>query len=93
MVYSFDRPVGATGDVTELEYCSALHQTDAIGGIRKDFSIQGTDSLWCVTFVLYSRMYLASAAQFFLSSNQSQQMLILACFLPRDMASSCHPKR
>jgi hypothetical protein len=44
---AFDRPIGAIADVTELEYCSALHQTDVPGGIRKDGSIQG-ESKWNV---------------------------------------------
>jgi hypothetical protein len=41
MTFTFDRPVGAAADVTELDYISALHQTDVINGIRKDGSIEG----------------------------------------------------
>ena len=41
MSFAFDRPIGASADITELEYVSALHQTDVPGGIRKDGSIQG----------------------------------------------------
>jgi hypothetical protein len=41
MTKTFDRPVGAAADVTELDYVSALHQTDIMNGIRKDGSIQG----------------------------------------------------
>jgi hypothetical protein len=40
MSFSFKRPVGAIADTTELEYVSALHQTN-VEGIRKDGSIQG----------------------------------------------------
>ena len=42
---SFDRPIGAPADVAELDYISALHQTDVQGGIRKDGSIQGEDPI------------------------------------------------
>jgi len=38
----FDRPIGAAADVSELEYLSALHQTD-MKGIRPDASIQAID--------------------------------------------------
>ena len=41
MSFSFQRPVGSIADVAELEYVSALHQTDVQGGIRQDGSIQG----------------------------------------------------
>lgn len=41
MSFAFDRPIGAPGDIAELEYIAALHQTDVPGGIRKDGSIQG----------------------------------------------------
>ena len=41
MSFSFRRPKGAIADVVELEYVSALHQTDVEGGIRKDWSIHG----------------------------------------------------
>lgn len=36
----FDMLVGAAGDVKELEYISALHQTD-LDRVRKDASIRG----------------------------------------------------
>ena len=39
MTIGFLRPVGAAGDVKELEYISALHQTDP--EIRTDGSIKG----------------------------------------------------
>jgi hypothetical protein len=39
-VYSFEQLVGAAGDVKELEYISALHQTDPTE-VRKDGSIKG----------------------------------------------------
>lgn len=41
MSFAFDRPIGAPADVTELDYVSALMQTDVEGGIRKDGSIEG----------------------------------------------------
>lgn len=41
MSFSFQRPVGSIADIAELEYVSALHQTDVQGGIRQDGSIQG----------------------------------------------------
>jgi hypothetical protein len=41
MSFSFRRPKGAIANVVELEYVSALHQTDVEGGIRKDWSIHG----------------------------------------------------
>jgi hypothetical protein len=44
MSFEFERPIGAPADVTELDYVSALHQTDVQGGVRKDGSIQGTYS-------------------------------------------------
>jgi hypothetical protein len=37
----FDRPIGASADVKELEYIAALHQTDA--NLRKDGSIKAVD--------------------------------------------------
>ena len=40
MAIYFDRPSGAASDVKELEYISALHQSD-LSGIRKDGSIKG----------------------------------------------------
>jgi hypothetical protein len=39
MTIGFLRPVGASGDVKEVEYISALHQTSP--GIREDASITG----------------------------------------------------
>jgi hypothetical protein len=46
----FDRPVGALADVKELEYISALHQTDA-SGVREDGSIKGNkDALFFLAF-------------------------------------------
>lgn len=36
----FDQLIGAPGDVMELEYISALHQTD-VNEVRKDGSIRG----------------------------------------------------
>lgn len=41
MTIGFFRPTGAAADVKELEYVSALHQTDLRGGLRKDGSITG----------------------------------------------------
>lgn len=41
MTSTFDRPVGAVADVVELDYVSALHQTDVTNGVRKEGSIQG----------------------------------------------------
>jgi hypothetical protein len=41
MSFEFERPIGAPADVIELDYVSALHQTDVQGGIRRDSSIQG----------------------------------------------------
>lgn len=41
MSFAFDRPIGSHGDVTELDYIAALHQTDVPGGLRKDGSIKG----------------------------------------------------
>lgn len=41
MSFEFERPIGAPADLAELDYVSALHQTDVQGGIRKDGSIQG----------------------------------------------------
>jgi hypothetical protein len=41
MVATFDQLVGAAGDVKELEYISALHQTD-VEEVRMDASITGT---------------------------------------------------
>ena len=38
----FQRPTGAAADVSELEFVSALHQTD-MAGVRPDGSIQATD--------------------------------------------------
>lgn len=49
MTIFFDRPIGASADVKELEYISALHQTGA-DGIREDGSIKGEFCL--VRFVL-----------------------------------------
>jgi hypothetical protein len=40
MTLRFDRPVGTAGDVKELEYISALHQTD-LKCMRTDGSIRG----------------------------------------------------
>jgi hypothetical protein len=40
MTIVFDRNVGAAADVKELEYISALHQTDP-SGVRTDGSIKG----------------------------------------------------
>ena len=40
MLAKFERLVGAAGDVKELEYISALHQTDT-DEVRKDASIKG----------------------------------------------------
>lgn len=39
----FQRPTGASADVSELEFVSALHQTDMNGGVRPDASIQAID--------------------------------------------------
>lgn len=39
MTIDFLRPVGAAGDVKELEYVSAIHQTGP--DIRRDGSIRG----------------------------------------------------
>jgi hypothetical protein len=47
----FDRPVGALADVKELEYMSALHQTDA-SGVREDGSIKGEDALFFLDLLL-----------------------------------------
>jgi hypothetical protein len=44
MTILFDRPVGASADVKELEYISALHQTDP-AGVREDGSIMGKKKL------------------------------------------------
>ena len=38
----FQRPIGASADVMELEYIAALHQTD-MGELRKDGSIKAID--------------------------------------------------
>jgi hypothetical protein len=38
----FERPIGASADLKELEYISALHQTSP-NGVRKDASITATD--------------------------------------------------
>jgi hypothetical protein len=40
MAIGFLRPVGASSDVKELEYVSAIHQTD-LKGVRADGSIRG----------------------------------------------------
>jgi hypothetical protein len=40
MTILFDRRVGAAADVSELDYVSALHQTDP-SGVRTDGSIRG----------------------------------------------------
>jgi len=40
MVAQFEQLIGAAGDVRELEYISALHQTD-MSQVRKDASIKG----------------------------------------------------
>ena len=40
MGFGFERPIGSTGDVLELEYVSALLQTDPFH-LRKDGSIRG----------------------------------------------------
>lgn len=40
MPIRFERPVGAHLDLRELEYISALHQTDA--EVRTDASVTGT---------------------------------------------------
>lgn len=46
MTLRFDRPVGVSGDVKELEYISALHQTD-LSCMRTDGSIRGAlYSMW-----------------------------------------------
>lgn len=37
----FEQLVGAAGDVAELEYIAALHQTG--DEVRRDASLQGTD--------------------------------------------------
>lgn len=37
--YSSERPIGASADASELEYISALHQTDK--ELREDGSISG----------------------------------------------------
>ena len=42
MLAAFEKLVGAAGDVRELEYISALHQTDPTE-VRKDASIKGTN--------------------------------------------------
>jgi len=55
MSFAFERPIGAPADVAELEYIAALHQTDVLGGIRKDGSIQGT-LLYYVLFVTISSL-------------------------------------
>ena len=39
---SFQRPTGAAADLSELEYVSALQQTQS-GAVRKDGSIQDVD--------------------------------------------------
>ena len=41
---AFNRPVGAAVDVRELEYCSALHQTD-LPRLRRDGTIKAIDIL------------------------------------------------
>ena len=40
MGFGFERPVGASADVAELEYISALHQTD-VQELRQDGTIDG----------------------------------------------------
>ena len=40
MSIAFEKPIGAVADVKELEYVSALHQTDK-DGVRVDGSIKG----------------------------------------------------
>lgn len=41
MLIKFEQPIGPVGDVNELEYISALHQSDKTE-IRRDASIRGT---------------------------------------------------
>lgn len=41
MTIAFRKPAGAIADVNELEYISALHQTD-LAEVREDGSIDGT---------------------------------------------------
>ena len=40
MGFGFERPIGASADVAELEYISALHQTD-VQELRQDGTIDG----------------------------------------------------
>ena len=53
MTITFERPVGAPADVKELEYLSALHQSQRSSngsGLRKNGTIQGKNetSIWTV---------------------------------------------
>ena len=85
MTFSFDRPVGAPADVAELDYVSALHQTDVKGGVRRDGSIQGEDlnkRLLCVA--CFSRN---DSTDGFVSVCYVQ-IPTLACSFPRDTVSA-----
>ena len=84
MSFAFDRPVGASADVTELDYIAALHQTDVFGGIRKDGSIQGELHGGRHWFSVSEGNFLLCR----LSSILSLQMLTLACSSHRAMVSN-----
>ena len=57
MPLAFDLPLGAAADVVELEYVSALHQTDVINGVRKDGSIQGKSTGEDCCLSLFSKVF------------------------------------
>jgi hypothetical protein len=57
----FQRPTGASADVSELEFVSALHQTD-MAGVRPDGSIQG--AFKSSQFVLSSMIDVKPSLQF-----------------------------
>jgi len=46
MLIKFEQPIGAVADVNELEYISALHQSDKTD-IRRDGSIRGKLLMLC----------------------------------------------
>ena len=61
----FERQVGAAADAKELEYISALHQTD-MDGLRIDGSIRGKNKMkniiknqeiWTMVFVIWSSSF------------------------------------
>ena len=84
MLIKFEQPIGPVGDVNELEYISALHQSDKTE-IRRDASIRGTLLLPVAPFLTTTkhitaaediRSFLASRYGIVVTDEQVEQTIL-----------------